>query len=131
MIRRFFLMPRAQTARGKVLGAPLRTPARGTFPKTPGRLSLPGYHAERTATRSCERGGGTIFSDAVIAASILDRLLHHSTINIRGESYRLKDRRRAGLITGREQEEAQRGAPGAVADGLPPRRRAAGVRREV
>ena len=30
---------------------------------------------------------------------ILDRLLHHSaTNNIRGDSYRLKDRRRAGLL---------------------------------
>ena len=33
------------------------------------------------------------------AAAILDRLLHHSiTVNIRGESYRLTDRRKAGLI---------------------------------
>jgi DNA replication protein DnaC len=43
---------------------------------------------------------GTIFAgDSVIASAILDRLLHHSTtINIKGESYRLKDKRRAGLI---------------------------------
>jgi DNA replication protein DnaC len=35
-----------------------------------------------------------------IASATLDRLLHHSTtINIRGgQSYRLKERRRAGLI---------------------------------
>jgi len=40
-----------------------------------------------------------IFGDPIIATAILDRLLHHSTtINIRGESYRLKDRRRAGLL---------------------------------
>jgi len=32
------------------------------------------------------------FGDAVIAAAILDRLLHHSkVINIKGHSYRLKD----------------------------------------
>jgi len=37
--------------------------------------------------------------DSIIAAVILDRLLHHSTtVNIRGESYRLKERRKAGLI---------------------------------
>lgn len=44
---------------------------------------------------------GSIFArDHVIASAILDRLLHHSTtINIRGESYRLKEKRRAGLIT--------------------------------
>lgn len=42
---------------------------------------------------------GSIFGDPIIATAILDRLLHHSTtINIRGESYRLKERRRAGLL---------------------------------
>jgi DNA replication protein DnaC len=48
---------------------------------------------------------GSIFGDAIIATAILDRLLHHSTtINIRGESYRLKDRRKAGLLPRAEQE---------------------------
>jgi DNA replication protein DnaC len=43
---------------------------------------------------------GTIFQDNVIASAILDRLLHHShTINIKGESYRLKDKRKAGVWT--------------------------------
>jgi DNA replication protein DnaC len=42
---------------------------------------------------------GDVFSDQVLAAAILDRLLHHSvTINIRGESYRLKDKRKAGVF---------------------------------
>ena len=37
---------------------------------------------------------GSIFGDPIIATAILDRLLHRSTtINIRGESYRLKDAR--------------------------------------
>jgi len=37
--------------------------------------------------------------DQVMATAILDRLLHHSTtLNIKGESYRLKDKRKAGLI---------------------------------
>jgi DNA replication protein DnaC len=50
---------------------------------------------------------GSIFGDSIIATAILDRLLHHSTtINIRGESYRLKDRRRAGLVPPRGQEGA-------------------------
>ncbi len=36
---------------------------------------------------------GTIFADTVIASAILDRLLHHSTsFNIKGESYRLKEK---------------------------------------
>lgn len=43
---------------------------------------------------------GAIFGDPIIATAILDRLLHHSTtINIRGESYRLKERRKAGLVS--------------------------------
>ena len=42
---------------------------------------------------------GSLFPDLALAAAILDRLLHHSTtINIRGESYRLKERRKAGLF---------------------------------
>jgi DNA replication protein DnaC len=42
---------------------------------------------------------GEIFKDNVIAAAILDRILHHcTTINIKGDSYRLKDRKRQGLI---------------------------------
>ncbi|MBV9084445.1 MAG: ATP-binding protein [Acidobacteriaceae bacterium] len=42
---------------------------------------------------------GSIFGDPIIATAILDRLLHHSTtINIRGESYRLKDRRPCGTV---------------------------------
>ena len=37
--------------------------------------------------------------DPVLTAAMLDRLLHHSTVvNIQGESYRLKDKRRAGLL---------------------------------
>ena len=43
---------------------------------------------------------GEIFSDPILATAILDRLLHHSTtINIKGESYRLKKKRKAGLVS--------------------------------
>lgn len=42
---------------------------------------------------------GEVFTDPIIATAILDRLLHHShVVNIRGDSYRLKDKRRAGII---------------------------------
>jgi DNA replication protein DnaC len=45
---------------------------------------------------------GQVFGDETIAAAILDRLLHHShTLVIKGESYRLKAKKRAGLL-GRE-----------------------------
>jgi DNA replication protein DnaC len=41
----------------------------------------------------------SLFPEVAIASAILDRLLHHSTtVNIRGESYRLKDKRRAGVV---------------------------------
>jgi hypothetical protein len=35
----------------------------------------------------------------VLTAAMLDRILHHATVGqMSGESYRLKDKRRAGLI---------------------------------
>ena len=37
--------------------------------------------------------------DSVLTAAMLDRVLHHSTIvSINGESFRLKDKRKAGLL---------------------------------
>lgn len=44
---------------------------------------------------------GEILGDSVMATAILDRLLHHCTvINIRGgETYRLKERKKAGILT--------------------------------
>ena len=48
---------------------------------------------------------GEIFSDTVLATAILDRLLHHSTtINIKGESFRLKEKRKAGVLSGIKEE---------------------------
>src|SRR4030095_1831417 len=42
---------------------------------------------------------GVVFGDYVRPATILDRLLHHShTVIIQGESYRLKQKRKAGLL---------------------------------
>ena len=54
---------------------------------------------------------GSIFGDPIIATAILDRLLHHSTtVNIRGESYRLKERRKAGLIPLPDQQQTESSA---------------------
>jgi DNA replication protein DnaC len=40
-----------------------------------------------------------VFGDQVVAAAILDRLLHHShVVTIRGASYRLREQRRSGLF---------------------------------
>ena len=42
---------------------------------------------------------GELMNDSVIATAMLDRLLHHShVINIRGGTYRLKDRLKSGVI---------------------------------
>lgn len=66
---------------------------------------------------------GSIFGDPIIATAILDRLLHHSTtINIRGESYRLKDRRKAGLVPPREQDRTAV-ATSLASDCVPPKTR--------
>ena len=43
---------------------------------------------------------GRVLGDDVVATAILDRLLHHSqVITIQGESYRLRAKRRAGLVS--------------------------------
>jgi len=42
---------------------------------------------------------GAVFGDAVVATAILDRLLHHShVLTIRGDSYRLREKRRSGML---------------------------------
>jgi DNA replication protein DnaC len=50
---------------------------------------------------------GDVFGDEVLATAILDRLLHHShVLMITGESYRLREKRRSGLIRSRLAEDA-------------------------
>ncbi len=52
-----------------------------------------------TANKSFGEWAEVFSGDGVIATAILDRLLHHShVISIRGESYRLKDKRKAGVV---------------------------------
>ena len=47
---------------------------------------------------------GELLGDTVIASAVLDRLLHHShVLNIRGESYRLREKRQAGLFPSLQQ----------------------------
>ena len=53
-----------------------------------------------TNQRVCD--WGIVFGDEVLATAILDRLLHHShTLLITGESYRLREKRKSGLIRSR------------------------------
>ncbi len=47
---------------------------------------------------------GELLGDSVIASAVLDRLLHHShVLNIRSESYRLREKRQAGLFPSHQQ----------------------------
>ena len=40
---------------------------------------------------------GEVLGDSVMASAVLDRILHHcSVVNIRGESFRLKERKKLG-----------------------------------
>jgi DNA replication protein DnaC len=49
---------------------------------------------------------GEVFGDNVVATALLDRLLHHSTVvTIKGDSYRLLEKRRSGLIHKKAQPE--------------------------
>jgi DNA replication protein DnaC len=53
---------------------------------------------------------GDVFGDRVIATAILDRLLHHAvTLNIRGNSYRLKEKLKAGLVRSLDDNQSQPG----------------------
>ena len=43
---------------------------------------------------------GELLVNTVITSTILDRLLHHShALNIRGENYRLREKREAGIFS--------------------------------
>jgi DNA replication protein DnaC len=53
--------------------------------------------------RFVEEQRGAFAGEAVLTAAMLDRLLHHATVvQISGESYRLKDKRRAGVMDKRQ-----------------------------
>lgn len=50
-----------------------------------------------TSNKAFSDWGQVFADDAIMASAALDRLLHRSTVfNIRGESYRLREKRRAG-----------------------------------
>ena len=90
----------------------------GYLPITPGGANL----FFQLISRRYERGPmiltsnqsfsawGDVFGDRVIATAILDRLLHHAvTLNIRGNSYRLKEKLKAGLIRSTSDDNSQPG----------------------
>jgi DNA replication protein DnaC len=79
---------------------------------TPKRSSQAAHLFFQLVSRRYERGSllvtsnravgewGSVFGDPVVATAILDRLLHHShVVTIRGDSYRLREKRRSGLLS--------------------------------
>jgi len=58
-----------------------------------------------TSNKAFGEWGEVFAGDGVMASAALDRLLHRCTVvNIRGESYRLKEKRQAGVATKSGQE---------------------------
>ncbi len=65
-----------------------------------------------TSNRSVSEWG-VVLNDQVVATAILDRLLHHShVLTIRGDSYRLREKRRSGLLKSNNTAPAPAGASG-------------------
>lgn len=77
-----------------------------------------------TSNKSFGDWGEVFAGDAVMAAAALDRLLHRSTVlNLSGESYRLRDKRKAGLAlpsTGEQAKEPPSAETEADRAGEPP-----------
>jgi hypothetical protein len=63
---------------------------------------------------------GRVFGDPVVAIAVLDRMLHHShVVTIRGESHRLREKRRSGVL--------QKAAPAHETKTVQPRTMGAGL----
>ena len=61
-----------------------------------------------TSNKAFSDWGQVFADDAVLASAALDRLLHRSTvINLRGESYRLKEKRQAGQALMTDQQKGE------------------------
>jgi IstB-like ATP binding protein len=62
---------------------------------------VPRFHQTDHSTAATHQiaRDAAVFGDEMIAAAVLDRLLHHShVLVVQGESYRLKQKKRAGLV---------------------------------
>jgi DNA replication protein DnaC len=62
-----------------------------------------------TSNLAFDHWADALAGDATLTAALLDRLLHHAHIvQIHGESYRLKDKRKSGAVKPKESEKAKR-----------------------
>jgi len=58
--------------------------------------------AEKLSFAYLEIGDTAFAGDSVLTAAMLDRILHHSIIvSVNGENFRLKDKRKAGVLAAR------------------------------
>ena len=82
--------PAARHRRGRL--HPLR--GRGRQPVLPAGVSSRYERASVIVTSNKPFGRwGEVFGDATVAAAMIDRLVHHAeVVNLKGDSYRLKDR---------------------------------------
>ncbi len=93
-------------------------PIRSSHARVPaGGRPLRAWHHHLTSNKSY-RDSNSNLGDPIIATAILDRLLRPlATINIRRETYRLKDRRKVGLFP-RAEKDSGRSAPFLSAESL-------------
>lgn len=57
------------------------------------------FEKPKSDVKDTTNSPATSDNNNVATAAILDRLLHHSAIlNIKGDSFRLKDKKKAGLV---------------------------------
>ena len=72
-----------------------------------------------TTNKGVEALHESLASDEIPATAILDRLLHHATtLNIRGEGFRLKEKRKAGLTIQPPGKSEEKGDDRATSGGL-------------
>jgi hypothetical protein len=63
------------------------------------RLPSSACQPYRAQTKGKTESGVKYVNDQILATAILDRLLHHATtVNIQGDSYRLREKKKAGLL---------------------------------
>ena len=80
-------------------------PTTGSRPPPSSPWCRPGTSGAASSWTSNKGFGewGELLGDTVIASAVLDRLLHHShVLNIRGESFRLREKRQAGLFASQQ-----------------------------
>ena len=77
-------------------------PTTGSPPPPSSHWCLPGTSGGSIILTSNKSFGewGELLGDTVITSAVLDRLLHHShVLDIRGESYRLREKRQSGIFS--------------------------------